>query len=172
MLKPIDLVVLLKIECIPDDQEWGFATLAHELGISSSSVHESVVRSRKCHLLAGKKRRPIQPSLLEFMEHGMKYSFPSSRGGASRGWPTTTGAMPLKAHFAEGSDVLVWPDARGPVLGTAFEPLHPCVTKAIQNDSCLYEWLTLADAIRDQSAREASLAVREIRRRLGGHIEE
>src|SRR5262249_44753553 len=104
--------------------------------------------------------------LLEFLVHGVKYAFSSSRGRMTRGWPTAHAAPPLSSLVRQEGIPLVWPDPEGDVRGESVEPLYKSVPKAAKRDPALYEMLALADAIRVGRARERKLAEQELRSRL------
>ncbi len=101
------------------------------------------------------------------MIHGLKYAFPPSRGGLTRGMPTSFAGPPLKDLIVSSGEVPpVWPDPEGEEQGYEFSPLYKSVPKAAARDFKLYELLVLVDAIRDSRAREREIAVNEIRARL------
>lgn len=135
--------------------------------MSSSEVHAAVKRAVESGLFRMAERAVNRNALLEFLVHGLKYVFPASRGGLTRGLPTSHAAPPLKAQF-RGRDELppVWPDADGPVRGEGLEPLYKSVPRAARADAQLYEWLALVDAVRAGRARERELAVAELEQRL------
>lgn len=80
VLKPQDVYVVLKIVAVNSDRP-PYASLAAELGMSSSEVRASVQRAERCHLLHGPglKNRPNFSALEEFLVHGHKYVFPPER---------------------------------------------------------------------------------------------
>jgi len=55
----------------------------------------------------------------------------------------------------------------GVARGYAFSPLYKTVPEAAALDGELYQLLALVDAIRDGQAREAALAIQELKARLG-----
>jgi len=112
-------------------------------------------------------KKPRRAAVEEFLCHGLKYVFPPRRGGLTRGMPTSYAAPPLDSQLVLSTEhPPVWPYARGTVRGYAFFPLHQSVPQAAEQDLILYELLALVDAIRGGRAREASLAVQEIKDRL------
>lgn len=111
--------------------------------------------------------RPIRSNVKEFLIHGVKYSFPVTRGGLVRGIPTAHAAAPLDKEIAQAFEPPpVWPDAEGNVRGTAFSPLYKNVPAATRRDAKLYELLALVDAIRDGRTREREIAIRELTTRI------
>ncbi len=82
--------------------------------------------------------------------------------------PTGYAAPPLNEVITQPDEPPpVWPYAEGKVRGYSLSPLYPSVPAAAARDAKLYELLALVDAIRDGRARERSLAVKEIEKRLG-----
>lgn len=81
--------------------------------------------------------------------------------------PTGYAAPPLAALIVQPDEPPpVWPYSESTVRGYTLEPLYPSVPAAAARDVKLYELLALVDAIRDGRARERSLAVKEIEKRL------
>lgn len=170
VLKPQDVVVVLKLLRYAGKRP-PFSQIGLELSMSPSEVHAAVKRARAAHLLHGKALddRPNLRALEEFLIHGVKYAFPPERGELSRGVPTSYAAPPLNGRISPGNDPPpVWPDADGPVRGIALAPLYHTVPEAAKRDPHLYELLALVDAIRDGRARERSIAVKELTKRLRG----
>jgi hypothetical protein len=116
------------------------------------------------------RKVPIQQALLEFLVHGVKYSFPPDRGQPTRGIPTSYAAPPLNSLIAQSDELPpVWPYPEGKVRGVEFSPLYRSVPRAVAKDNALYELLALVDAIRDGRARERELAVKELTARVSKH---
>ena len=167
-LKPQDLAVALYL-CRPASSRPPYAQIAAELSMSPSEVHSAVARAVASGLLHGADLgyRPNRSALEEFLLHGLKYAFPAERGEPTRGVSTSYAAAPLSALITPGKDLPpVWPYPSGKVRGTAFRPLYPNAPKAALRDPLLYEYLALADALRDGRARERKLAEELIISRL------
>jgi hypothetical protein len=168
MLRPVDIVVLLKLSTL--DGRPPYLDLARELHLYPSEVYVSLKRAAESQLLHRQKRhdRLNRSALLEFLLHGIRFVFPAQKGALTRGLPTGYAAPPLCEHIAAGNDPpTVWPYAQGPARGTSFAPLHKNVPMAALEDMRLYELLALVDAVRDGRARERGLAARELTQRLG-----
>jgi hypothetical protein len=166
VLKPQDILVLLKIVVLRDTP-WSYPMLAKSLFMSQSEVHASIQRAEAAHLFDRHRSRVLRSSLFEFLVHGLKYAFPAMRGGSTRGMPTGYAAPPLTSLIqGTGGDPPVWPDPEGEVRGNELSPLYRSVPKAASADPALYEMLALVDAIREGRAREATLAVQELKTRL------
>jgi hypothetical protein len=182
LLKPQDVVVLLKLGVAPDSPT--FATLAAQLGISASEVHAAMNRAASATLLDLGQRRPRVSQLLEFLEHGIRYVFISRRGEITRGVPTAFSAPPLSNRLFDNpltraaaaavgppqvtapAVPLVWPHPEGQVRGEGFEPLYPSAVDAARRDEKLYECLALVDALRVGRARDKKIAIDLLAERL------
>jgi hypothetical protein len=137
--------------------------------MSASEVHASVQRAQRCHLLHGPELRnlPNFSALEEFLVHGLRYVFPSERGGLTRGVATSYAAGPLRGILAQGNEPIpVWPYEEGKQRGITFEPLYRTAPIAALRDPSFYEYLVLADALRDGRIRERKIAENELHRRL------
>lgn len=166
ILKPQDIVVLLKLVAI-NDGDWSYNSLANDLAMSPAEVHAGIKRCAVAHLFNQQRNAPIRSALLEFLVHGVKYVFLPDRGALTRGIPTGYAAPPLNSLIMQTNEPPpVWPSPEGTIRGYEFSPLYKSVPKAVAKDSVLYELLTLVDAIRDGRARERDLAVKELTKRL------
>lgn len=166
MLRPLDIVVLLKVHVLASP-ELGQMRIADLLGVSSRSVHGALKRGAASRLY-DKNRRAINVSALEeALLHGVRYFMPAEMGGMTRGVATAWAAPPLSALLASSDEPPpVWPHHEGSVRGIALLPLHSSVPRAVEGDQELYELLALTDALRAGRAREAGLAAEELRKRL------
>jgi hypothetical protein len=168
ILKPQDLLVALKL-AVANRNGLTFGDLAYSLHISTSEVHAATKRAELSRLVGRDDTGLIafRSSIMEFLIHGVRYSFPAVHGGIVRGMPTGFAGPTLSTHFRTDTQILqVWPDPEGTERGVAFQPLYPTVPKAARLDSELYDILTLVDAVRGGAARERELAKTEIERRL------
>ena len=168
MLRPLDIVVLLKLSLEQGDRP-PYLRLANELHLYPSEVYTAIKRARASHLVQSPELgdRLNRSSLLEFLLHGVRYAFPAQTGAPTRGIPTSYAAPPLCSSIADAGDLPpVWPYPDGKVRGYSFAPLHKNVPQAALEDQRFYELLILVDAIRGGRARERQLAGRELTRRL------
>jgi hypothetical protein len=168
MLRPLDIVVLLKLS-LENSERPPYLRLANELHLYPSEVYASVKRARASHFVQGPELgdRLNRSSLLEFLIHGVRYAFPAETGAPTRGVPTSYAAPPLSKTIADGGELPpVWPYADGKVRGYGFAPLNKNVPQAALADERLYELLALVDALRNGRARERNLASQELTRRL------
>jgi hypothetical protein len=173
VLKPLDIVVLLKLSLVNGERP-PYLQLANELFLYPSEVYAAIRRARASHLVQGPalKDRLNRSGLLEFLLHGIRYAFPAQHGGMTRGLPTRYAAAPLKQQLTQGGEPPpVWPHVEGTVRGWSLAPLHKNVPKAAAADPALHELLALVDAMRDGAARERELAARELTTRLGEDLQ-
>lgn len=167
-LKPQDVVVALKL-CSYAGLRPAMSIMANDLGLSPSEVHGAIKRLQRSRLLQGSemKDKPNISALEEFLLHGMKYAFPAEHGEATRGVPTSYAAEPLRSEISPSNDLPpVWPWPDGDTRGVGLEPLYKRAPMAALRDPVLYEFLALADALRDGRARERKLAERDLVKRL------
>jgi hypothetical protein len=165
MLKPQDLVVLLKLAVLREGR-WSYSTLASSLGMSPSEVHAAVRRATQAGLMNAQHRRPNRAALEELLVHGVRYVFAAERGGVTRGIPTAHAAPALAGEIISDDLPPVWPDPEGTVRGETLEPLYPSVPRAVRDDARLYAGLALVDALRIGRARERKLAAERLHRLL------
>lgn len=163
-MRPQDIAVLLKIVSM-GGTPWQISGLAHSLSISLSEVSESLNRSRIARLLDFSKKNVSKKSLIEFLEHGIKYVFPQEPGTMVRGIPTAHSHPLMKPVFVSEIDY-VWPDRNGEMLGLSIEPLYAKQAEAVKHDELFYKLLSLVDAIRVGKNREVKYAVEELKREL------
>ncbi len=168
MLANIDIMVLLKL-CVKKSQPWGQSQLAAELHISQSSVNSSLKHAELVKLYTPTKRAVNTVALEEALVHGAKYFLAPIRGGITRGFPTAWAAAPFSDQISTSDELPpVWPDANGTVRGVAFEPIYKSAPHAAMDDPALYELLAIVDVLRDGRARESTLAIKELQKRLKG----
>lgn len=167
-LKPQDVYVALKLVA-SGERRAPYSQLAGELAMSPSEVHASVKRAQAARLLQGPKfhDRPNLAALEEFLVHGLKYAFPAERGELTRGVPTSYAAEPLRSAIKQSRELKpVWPHEKGKQRGIAFEPLYRTAPISALRDRVFYEYLVLADALRDSRVRERKYAEQELHRRF------
>lgn len=169
VLRPQDLLVLLRLALEPGSPP-SYAALAAELGLTASETHAAVQRSvgaNLAHKRADGRASVVRGALLLFVQHGARYCFPASKGGLTRGVPTSYAAAPLKDQIRQGNDPPpVWPSKHGTVRGIELVPLYPSVPEAAARNPELGELLALFDAVRAGNAREQVLAMTLLEERL------
>jgi DNA-binding Lrp family transcriptional regulator len=160
MLKPQDIVIIGKMLSKGDDNR-AQSRIAAELQMSPSEVNSGMKRAVKSGLLRqeGSRYEPVKAAISEFLLHGLKYAFPAERGQPTRGLPTSYAAAPLNEHIAMGSDLPpVWPHPQGETRGYELKPLYRSVPAAAKADPMLYQFLAVADALRDGAVRDKKIA--------------
>jgi predicted transcriptional regulator len=163
-MRPHDIVVLLKIAA-KGNEPWFMKDLSIELGISASEISESLNRSAFARLISKDKKQLMKLSILDFLEHGLRYVYPAYPGSKVRGLTTSHSALPLSNEIVS-EDAYVWSYGEGTVRGEAIEPLHPKVPEACLKDPIFYEYMALCDALRVGRAREKNIAILELKKRL------
>lgn len=168
LLRPQDVVVLLRL-ALEKSGAPTYAVLASELKLTASEIHAGVERALAAQLVrkdAGGRPAVLLESLRLFVQHGLRYCFPATRGEMTRGVPTSYAAAPMRALIVQPSEPPpVWPHKLGTQRGAAFYPLYPTVPEAALANPALYELLVLVDAVRGGSPRERALAIAELDRR-------
>lgn len=164
-MRPQDIVVLLKIVAL-NDTNWRNIDLAYSLQISASEISEVLNRCKIARLIDANKRKLHLTSLQEFLIYGLKYVFPAEPGAMVRGIPTAHSASPINDHFSLGSDIYVWPYAKGNQRGQAIEPLYKTLPEIIEQDKLFYELLAIVDTLRVGRVREIKIAAEELKKRL------
>ncbi|MEO7962300.1 MAG: MarR family transcriptional regulator [Gemmatimonadaceae bacterium] len=164
-LQPIDIPVALDLALRGSRI---FADLAAMLGISPSTAHQSVQRLLAAGLVqkSGRQNEANVPAIEEFLLHGARYAFPPHRSRRQRGVPTAHAAPILRDVLSGGVDPLVWPSARGAIVGTALEPLIPSAPELVDRAPSLYDMLALVDALRVGTARDREVAGQLLSERL------
>ena len=166
MLKPQDLLVLLRLALDTNGEKPTFQALAAELGMSASEIHASVQRAGESGLVDQQSRAVNRGNLLEFLLHGVRFAFPARRTTLTRGVPTSYAVAPLRKSFAVDELPPVWPHPEGDTRGEGLAPLYRSAPSAALKNPKLHEWLALVDAVRAGRARERSMAAKELTRRL------
>ncbi|MFO8040448.1 hypothetical protein E1H12_10970 [Geitlerinema sp. P-1104] len=167
MLKPQDVVILLKVHCWQGD--WTYEQLALSLKTSTSVVYESLKRCEVSRLYHRNHRQVMREALLEFLVHGVKYVFPATVGNLKRGIPTAHSAELLKSLLVVSEPMpYVWAFSRGKVKGQEIKPLYKQLPEIIGNDRRFYELVCLVDALRIGKVREQELAITVLKERLYG----
>ena len=132
ILKPQDILISLKI-LVKTQQglEWSYSQVAGELCMSPSEVYSGVKRVTEARLIE-RNRMPVKRALEEFLIHGIKYSFPVTFGGATKGIPTSYAASPLNSLISFSSQFApVWPHPEGVIQGMELKPLYKSVPETV-----------------------------------------
>ena len=135
MLKPQDLVILLKLAIEPvqarQQQE-----VARVVGVSQAEVSLSLRRCSESHLYEPVEKRVRVPHLIELLAHGVKYFYPAVLKGQGRGFKTAWAAPPLseKLKIEQDSSPPVWAHEKGDTLGQVVIPIYRSVPDAALRD--------------------------------------
>ncbi len=173
MLKPQDVVLLVKLLANAEHLGWSQNQLALHLCMSVSEVNAAIKRLHKAGLLQRILRKklyqPVLSAAEEFLISGVKYVFPAQLGEYTRGIPTSYAAPVFEGQIVVGQEPMpVWPYAEGTNRGLALKPLYPSVPKSIIQypDTEFYDLLALIDAIRQGRMRERNMAINLLKARL------
>lgn len=178
-MKSQDILILLKLVSLQQQnsdtaelkEQTSVRALAAAVGVGKTEVNSSINRSINAGL-ALKDRKHSYPkansnALLEFICHGIKYVFPVKPAELVRGVPTAFDAPVLAGELHSVRDLqCVWPSPTGEIHGQAVTPLFKSVPQAVAEDSLLYTYLALVDAIRIGNPRESALACKLLKQRL------
>lgn len=165
-----DIALLLKL-AIQNEPLIQSKSLAESLSISPSEVSKALKRCADAGLvyIAGAEKRVNRSALMEFLSHGLKYTFPPKKGSMVRGVPTAAAAEPLKSRLLDDKEPpAVWPYAQGKVRGISLAPLYLGAPQAALRDPKLYSALALCDAIRSGRTRERNLAAELLEKEING----
>lgn len=151
--------------------DWTYRSLSEATRVSVSEINAAIRRAIKSNLLVrpedNSRPRPLKGSLLEFIEHGVRYAYPAERGEPTRGIPTAFAAPLFNDELASQGELQpVWRYANGSSLGYALSPIYKTAPLAAAKDPILYELLVLVDVFRIGRQREKSIAIRLLKERL------
>jgi hypothetical protein len=173
MLKPQDIVLLLKLLANPLHLHWPQAQLAMHLCVSVSVINASLKRLVAVGLVqlghAGKLYHPVIGNCEELLISGIKYIFPVKLGEITSGIKTSYAAPIMQNQIISSNDPIpVWAYAAGDQRGMSLEPLYPSVPKSISlfPDPEFYDLLCLIDAMRHGRVRERNLALKILKEKL------
>lgn len=169
-MKSQDVLILLK-KLTFSGKNLSCRGLAESLGMSASSVSDSLKRCQKAQLVDRHKKSVNALALQEFLIHGISYVFPAEAGRVGRGVPTYVSASPFQERIAGSSDIFVWHYAKGTARGQQIDPLYPTVPEAAMRDEELYQLLVIVDALRMGHAREKEIAIEELTQRINRYVE-
>jgi len=144
---------------------WQYRDLSAELYIPISEVSDSLKRSDKAGLYNSAMRSVHRQSLLEFLQYGLRYVFPTGPEAMVTGIATAH-SHPFYSQYFKAEMQYAWPDEEGTIRGLAIEPLHPNVPKAVTKDALLYKLLASIDILRVGRARELKMAIDELKKEV------
>ncbi|MBA2501063.1 MAG: hypothetical protein H0V30_15215 [Chitinophagaceae bacterium] len=163
-MRPQDMVILLKLVSLKD-KSWQYRDLSADLFIPLSEISASLKRSEKAGLYHVELRNVHRLALMEFIQYGLKYVFPTSPGAMVTGLGTAHSHPYYKKYFQVEMQY-AWPDEEGNIRGLIIEPLHPNVPKAARKDELLYKLLASIDILRVGKVREQKKALDELKKTI------
>jgi hypothetical protein len=156
MLRPLDIVVLLKLAL--KDGRPPYLQMANELHLYPSEVYNSIKRARASHFIQRPELedRLNRSALLEFLLHGIRYAFPAEKGALTRGVPTGYAAAPLLESIAAGGDDPLpnrrsrWYRPSGPGIALSASPytFESCSRSGAWFASPLWSWCVHFQSLR------------------------
>ena len=164
MMRPQDIVILLKLVTLKD-KPWQYRDLSADLFIPLSEISASLKRSEKAGLYHAEARNVHRLALMEFIQYGLKYVFPTSPGAIITGIGTAHSHPWYKKKF-QAEMQYAWPDEKGDIRGALIEPLHPNAPKAAKKDEFLYKLLAGIDILRVGKVRELKMAMDELKKAI------
>lgn len=164
MMRPQDIVILLKLVSLRN-KPWQYRDLSADLFIPLSEISASLKRSEKAGLYHAEIRNVHRLALMEFIQYGLKYVFPTSPSAIVTGIGTAH-SHPYYKRFFQGEMQYTWPDDDGDIRGLMIEPLHPNVAKAARKDELLYKLLASIDILRVGKVRELKMAMDELKKAI------
>ena len=163
-MRPQDIVILLKLVSI-GEKAWQYRDLSADLYIPISEVSDSLRRSEKAGLFNSEIRHVHRQSLMEFIQYGLRYVFPTGPEAMVTGIATAH-SHPFYQKFFKADMQYAWPDEQGNIRGLAIEPLHSNVPKAAKKDELLYKLLASIDILRVGRVRELNRATNELKKEI------
>ena len=145
-MRPHDIIILLKL-IVLNSQEWQYRDLSSSLLISISEISQSLKRSSIAGLYDHEQKKVKKTALMEFIQFGLSYVFPSVPGSIVNGIETAH-SHPFFRVLIISDQTFVWPHSAGSARGQAIDPLHAKVPEAALKDSTLYKLLAGIDMIR------------------------
>jgi hypothetical protein len=146
-------------------KSWQYRDLSADLYIPLSEVSDSLKRSEKAGLFNSEMRNIHRQSLMEFLQYGVRYVFPTDPEGMVTG-TATAHSHPFYQKFFTAEMQYAWPDEQGNIRGLSIEPLHSNVPKAAKNDALLYKLLASIDILRVGRVRELNMASNELKKEI------
>ncbi|RYM35945.1 hypothetical protein ERX46_02825 [Brumimicrobium glaciale] len=123
-MKGQDIVILVWIasEETSGNKDWVIRDLAHDLNISTSTVHSSLSSMETAGLYDKNSKRISKQTLLDFLKYGFSIVFPIVYGAETRGI-----IVPLKVIGEEmnlSSEKYIWKNSKGKDILPQITPLY------------------------------------------------
>jgi hypothetical protein len=160
--------ILIAIKLIQPDSGWTYGSLGKSVEISASQAHASVDRLIKSKMIDKNLRLTIRKNLLEFLNFGAKYMFPTEVGAVTKGIGTAHSAPVMKNRIVTSDQNLVWEHPKGKLKGAAVEPIYKTAPEIALKDSRLYAILAALDSIRLGKPREIEVAIKSLEESVYG----
>lgn len=168
-MKPQDVVVAAHLFISNPEEEISVRAQSATLKISLGDITNSRRRLAEANILEPKSNNVLKVNFLEFLVHGLKYTFPIELSAPARGIPTAWAHPHFKKNLVSREDP-VWPSIHGDVYGPALAPLYKSLPDACMQDERLYLVATAIDCLRAGRSREMKLAMETIENLKRGHL--
>jgi hypothetical protein len=163
-LRPQDILVLSKLVGLKGELRKQI-DLANQLGISQSEIVHSLKRLNSAGLYNKDLKSVNRLSVIEFIEHAIKFIFPIEHGGYSRGIRTGESSEFLDGKIMGNEFKFVWPNEDGEHKGISINPIYSTVAFAVKSDELLKKILNIVDVFRGSgSVRLKKIASTELRK--------
>jgi hypothetical protein len=156
-LQSSDLLIAAKLAVRETTSDASVRNLGAELGLSKSTVSNSLQRLRAFKLVR-KDNSVNRLALADCFQHAIRWLAPAQVGDFELGLPTAHASEAMSAKMTGDDDPVVMPLAHGPVRGRAVAPIHPKAPEAAKNDPKLLRLLAIVDVFRIGGARERQVA--------------
>lgn len=169
MLKPQDVLVLLKLRCL-NEADRTAPNLVGAVGLSIGEIYNSVKRLSLAGLANPERsgeERQLKISArraFHFLVYGAPTVFYPERGAVGPGVLTATSAPLFDGKRDESEIRVVWPHEQGKARGETLQPVYASAPAAALRDPRLYELLVAFDVIRICTGKERKYAVDFIER--------
>ena len=136
---------------------------AEALHLSLGAVHASLKRLRQARLVSSQDSGSeiARDKFLDFLVHAVPTVFFPRKTELVRGLPTGASAPFFREKLEPSPDarVLVWPYARGKVVGEGLVPIYPSVPAACSEDGRLYNLVAAVEILRVGRKKEREVAI-------------
>ena len=123
-MKGQDIVVLVWIasEEATGNKDWVIRDLAHDINISTSTVHSSLSNMEAAGLYDKKSKRISKQSLLDFLKYGFSIVFPIDYGAETRGIIVPHSVLGKEMNLS--SKKYIWKNSKGKDIAPQITPLY------------------------------------------------
>ena len=175
-MKALDIIMAIKLSEFNKYSDWSFKSLENDLHINRSQLHDAYQRLIEAQII--QLNRLNRRHLLEFLEHGLRYTFPASKEGFNEGVKASR-SNPLIANKISINNDIVWYYSKDKqeglnlpkedkVKGESIKPLHDSLLKSYQHSDRFKNMIDMVDVLRmsDCKLREKHIALPELEKMI------